>query len=164
MKSPSRDPEPLAHEPPEELQRAQEERLLKTWETQNGLRYWSSVNNTDVGLWYSGAAFCFFLFGGFLALLIRVQLALPGEHISLGGYLQSGLHPARVHHDVPFCRADLRGNLDSAAAADARRAGPAFPATLRLWFLELSDRRGLRLRFDTFSTRRQTAAGSCTRR
>ncbi|MGA7903821.1 MAG: cytochrome c oxidase subunit I [Terrimicrobiaceae bacterium] len=79
MKSPSRDPEPLAHEPPEELQRAQEERLLKTWETQNGLRYWSSVNNTDVGLWYSGAAFCFFLFGGFLALLIRVQLAYPGN-------------------------------------------------------------------------------------
>ena len=43
------------------------------------MRYWSSVNNTDVGLWYSGAAFCFFLFGGVLALLIRIQLAYPGN-------------------------------------------------------------------------------------
>jgi acyl-coenzyme A synthetase/AMP-(fatty) acid ligase len=31
--------EPLQHEPPKALQRAQEERLLKTWETPMGWRY-----------------------------------------------------------------------------------------------------------------------------
>jgi cytochrome c553 len=42
-----------------------------------GFRYWSSVNNSDVGIWYTGAAFFFFLFGGILALLLRLQLAVP---------------------------------------------------------------------------------------
>ena len=79
MKAASVDPEPLQHEPPKALQRAQEERLLKTWETPMGWRYWSAVNNTEVGLWYTATAFLFFLFGGVLALLIRIQLAVPGN-------------------------------------------------------------------------------------
>ena len=73
------DPEPLPHAPPVELQRAQEERLRKAWEPPKGWRYWSEVNNTEVGLWYSATAFLFFLFGGVLALLIRIQLAVPGN-------------------------------------------------------------------------------------
>ncbi|HEX6985978.1 MAG TPA: cytochrome c oxidase subunit I, partial [Planctomycetaceae bacterium] len=73
------DPEPLPEAPPEEVRRGQEERLLKAWETPGGLRYWSAVNNTEVGVWYTAAAFVFFLFGGVLALLIRVQLAFPGN-------------------------------------------------------------------------------------
>jgi len=52
-------------------------RLLKAWETPKGWRYWSAVNNTEVGLWYTICAFTFFLFGGCLALLMRVQLAFP---------------------------------------------------------------------------------------
>jgi cytochrome c oxidase subunit I+III len=75
----SGDAEPLPEAPPEELRRAQAERLLKTWETPRGWRYWSSVNNTDVGVWYTGLAFLFFLFAGVLALLMRVQLAVPGN-------------------------------------------------------------------------------------
>ncbi|MGH9323027.1 MAG: cytochrome c oxidase subunit I [Vicinamibacteria bacterium] len=71
------DAEPLPEAPPEEVLRAQEERLLRTWETPSGWRYWSSVNNTDVGLWYTGMAFFFFLFAGVLALLMRIQLAVP---------------------------------------------------------------------------------------
>jgi cytochrome c oxidase subunit I+III len=63
MKAAPIDPEPLPHEPPKALQRAQEERLLKTWETLKGWRYWSAVNNTEVGLWYTATAFLFFLFG-----------------------------------------------------------------------------------------------------
>ena len=77
MKSAPDDPEPLPHEPPLELQRAQEERLRKTWKTPEGWRYWSAVNNTEVGIWYTATAFLFFLFGGVLALLIRIQLAIP---------------------------------------------------------------------------------------
>src|SRR5688500_12907917 len=73
------DVEPLAHRPPPELRRAQEARLLKAWKVPQGWRYWSEVNNNGVGLWYTATAFLFFLFGGVLALLIRIQLAVPGN-------------------------------------------------------------------------------------
>lgn len=72
-----RDAQPLAEAPPKEVQRAQEERLLKIWETPGGWRYWSSVNNSDIGVWYTATAFVFFLFAGVLALLMRIQLAVP---------------------------------------------------------------------------------------
>jgi cytochrome c oxidase subunit I+III len=77
MKTTPGDPEPLGREPSVEDRRAQEGRLLKAWTTPIGWRYWSEVNNTQVGLWYTATAFLFFLFGGVLALLIRIQLALP---------------------------------------------------------------------------------------
>ncbi|MDO8534268.1 MAG: cbb3-type cytochrome c oxidase subunit I, partial [Xanthobacteraceae bacterium] len=73
------DQEPLKHEPPAELRLAQEERLLEAWRTPKGWRYWSEVNNTEVGLWYTATAFAFLLFGGVLALMIRIQLAVPGN-------------------------------------------------------------------------------------
>ena len=72
------DPEP-APPAPEHVQRAQAERLLNTWATPTGWRYWSSVNNQQVGLWYTAITFVFFLFGGALALLMRVQLAYPNN-------------------------------------------------------------------------------------
>jgi len=71
------DPEPLARAPSAEVRHAQEERLLNAWATPIGWRYWSEVNNTRVGLWYTVAACGFFLFGGILALLMRIQLAVP---------------------------------------------------------------------------------------
>ena len=77
MNDQGRDPEPLKDEPPLELQRAQEDRLRRTWKSPEGWRYWSDVNNTTVGIWYTATAFLFFLFGGVLALLIRIQLAVP---------------------------------------------------------------------------------------
>jgi cytochrome c oxidase subunit I+III len=70
---------PLAEAPPEEVQRAQAERLLKAWKTPTGWRYWSAVNNTQVGLWYTAMTFFFLLFGGVLALLLRIQLAVPNN-------------------------------------------------------------------------------------
>ena len=73
------DAEPLADAPSASLRRAQEERLLATWQTPRGWRYWSSVNNSDVGLWYTAMAFIFFLFAGVLALLMRIQLAVPNN-------------------------------------------------------------------------------------
>jgi cytochrome c oxidase subunit I len=63
--------------PDPELFRAQERRLDKAWETPRGWRYWSAVNNAQVGIWYTAAAFFFFLFAGALGLLIRAQLAVP---------------------------------------------------------------------------------------
>lgn len=76
---PPSDVEPLAQAPPLELQRAQEERLRKAWRLPQGWRYWSAVNNTVVGVWYTATAFLFFLYGGVLSLLIRIQLAVPGN-------------------------------------------------------------------------------------
>lgn len=75
----SSDPQPLDQPPGAELQRAQQERLLEVWKIPRGWRYWSAVNNIQVGQWYTVAAFCFFLFAGVLALLMRLQLAVPGN-------------------------------------------------------------------------------------
>ncbi|MDB5550478.1 MAG: cytochrome [Rhizobium sp.] len=62
---------------PEDERKAQEERLRAVWVSPKGWRYWTSVNNTQIGLWYGTAAMIFMLFGGVLALLMRVQLAVP---------------------------------------------------------------------------------------
>jgi cytochrome c oxidase subunit I+III len=59
--------------------RAQEARLLEVWAAPKGWRYWSAVNNTEVGLWYTVATFVFFLAAGVLALLMRYQLAVPNH-------------------------------------------------------------------------------------
>src|SRR3546814_9467968 len=56
---------------------AEAERLEKVWESPKGWCYWSDVNNSEVGLWYTLTAFGFLLFGGVLALLMRTQLAVP---------------------------------------------------------------------------------------
>lgn len=89
MTPPHHDPEPLADEPPKELQRAQEDRLRKAWKTPQGWRYWSAVNNTEVGVWYTATAFLFFLFGGILALLMRIQLSVPeNDFLSADRYNQ----------------------------------------------------------------------------
>ena len=59
----------------------QEERLRKTWETPKGIRYWTSVNNSEIGLWYGVTAFFFMLFAGLLGLLMRAQLATPNNDL-----------------------------------------------------------------------------------
>ena len=81
-------PEPAAAAP-EPVRRAQAERLREAWRTPTGWRYWSATNNTQVGLWYTSAALGFFLFGGVLALLMRIQLAVPeNEFLSADLYNQ----------------------------------------------------------------------------
>jgi len=52
-------------------------RLLEAWKAPPGWRYWSAVNNSEVGVWYTLTTFSFFLFAGVLALLMRTQLAVP---------------------------------------------------------------------------------------
>ena len=54
-------------------------RLDAAWQAPTGWRHWSAVNNTIVGRWYTATAIAFFLFAGLLALLMRLQLALPGN-------------------------------------------------------------------------------------
>ncbi len=73
--------EPIVYRDPQDEARAkgQAERLAAAWKTPTGWRYWSAVNNTEVGLWYTGVSFLFFLFAGVLAMLIRAQLAVPNN-------------------------------------------------------------------------------------
>ena len=49
--------DPMPHGDP-----AQAERLRAAWRTPTGWRYWSSVNNSQVGQWYTASAIVFFLF------------------------------------------------------------------------------------------------------
>ena len=67
----------VPRDPSKEEREAQEAQLRAVWRTPSGWRYWTSVNNTNIGLWYGSAAFLFMLFAGVLALLMRVQLAVP---------------------------------------------------------------------------------------
>ncbi len=53
--------------------------LEAVWKGPKGWRIVSDVNNTVIGLFYIATAFLFFLLAGILALLIRLQLAVPGN-------------------------------------------------------------------------------------
>jgi cytochrome c oxidase subunit 1/cytochrome c oxidase subunit I+III len=64
-----------------EWQRASAGRLRAAWKKPTGWRYWSAVNNSEVGRWYSLTAFFFMLCAGVLALLMRVQLAVPDNDL-----------------------------------------------------------------------------------
>ncbi|MCV3241766.1 cytochrome c oxidase subunit I [Mesorhizobium sp. ZC-5] len=60
---------------------AQAERLRAVWANPTGWRYWTTVNNTQIGLWYASTAFAFMLFAGVLALIVRAQLAVPDNDL-----------------------------------------------------------------------------------
>lgn len=62
--------------PPDELAR-----LEAVWKPPRGWRRLAAVNNTVVGLWYIGASLLFLVLGGLLALVMRVQLAVPNNDL-----------------------------------------------------------------------------------
>lgn len=53
--------------------------LKRLWRAPRGLRFLTVINNSYIGVFYVGAAFLFFLLAGVLALLMRVQLAVPAN-------------------------------------------------------------------------------------
>jgi cytochrome c oxidase subunit I+III len=55
--------------------------LEAIWQPPSGLRFLTVVNNNYVGLFYVATAFLFFLLAGVLALLMRTQLAVPGNDL-----------------------------------------------------------------------------------
>jgi cytochrome c oxidase subunit I+III len=60
------------------IRAAQEDRLRVVWQPPKGLFLrWSDTNNSAVGSWYTLTAFAMMLFAGVLALVMRVQLAVP---------------------------------------------------------------------------------------
>ncbi|MDX1655528.1 MAG: cytochrome c oxidase subunit I, partial [Candidatus Competibacteraceae bacterium] len=63
--------------------------MLKVWAAPKGIAAVTAVNNTEIGLWYTLATFAFLLLGGILALLMRVQLAVPeNDFLSMELYNQ----------------------------------------------------------------------------
>ncbi len=64
---------------PNPLPRPKEElaELERVWQPPSGFGIVTAVNNTYIGIYYVGTAVLFFLLAGILALLMRVQLALP---------------------------------------------------------------------------------------
>src|SRR5687768_15339129 len=78
--------EPTAQRPtelPNSLPRPADEleQLQRVWRRPRGWWSLTQVNNTAVGLWYIGAALLFLLLGGILALIMRTQLAVPGNDL-----------------------------------------------------------------------------------
>lgn len=65
-----------AERPPQEL-----EELERIWCAPKGWALLTAVNNNYVGFFYVATAFLFFLLAGILALVMRVQLALPLQGI-----------------------------------------------------------------------------------
>ena len=55
------------------------EALRKAWEPPKGWRRLTAVNNSQIGIYYLATALLFFVGAGVLALLMRVQLAVPGN-------------------------------------------------------------------------------------
>lgn len=51
--------------------------LKRVWAPPKGWRTITAVNNTQIGIFYIGTAFLFFILAGILALLMRTQLAVP---------------------------------------------------------------------------------------
>ncbi len=68
---------------PHDLPRPADElpRLEKAWSVPTGWRILTAVNNSYIGVFYIGAALLFFVLAGVLALLMRLQLAVPGAGI-----------------------------------------------------------------------------------
>jgi len=79
MTPPAPLPTQLPTELPNPLPRPDDElaRLEAAWKPPSGWKLLSAVNNTHIGLFYIATAFAFFVAAGILALLMRIQLAVP---------------------------------------------------------------------------------------
>lgn len=68
-------------EPPNDVSRpaGEAQTLKRIWTPPQGWRAITAVNNLQIGLFYVGTAFLFFLAAGVLALLMRLQLAVPSN-------------------------------------------------------------------------------------
>lgn len=67
--------------PKDPVRKGQEDRLHRAWKLPPGWKYWSEVNNSEVGLWYTLTSLGFFFFAGVLALIMRTQLAAPENNL-----------------------------------------------------------------------------------
>ena len=59
--------------------------LQRAWKPPSGWRRLSAVNNSHIGVYYLATALLFFVLAGVLALVMRTQLALPGNSVVEAG-------------------------------------------------------------------------------
>ncbi|MET3493348.1 heme/copper-type cytochrome/quinol oxidase subunit 1 [Variovorax boronicumulans] len=57
------------------------EALERAWRAPRGWRLLSAVNNTHIGVFYIATAMLFFVLAGILGLMMRAQLAVPGNDL-----------------------------------------------------------------------------------
>ena len=113
------------------------------WADKPGIIGWlSTVDHKRVGRRFIATGFAFFVLGGILARLMRVQLARPESTLIGPDLLQPAFHDARHDDDVPVRRADDAGDGRLFRAADDRRAQHRVPADERICVLGLPVRRG----------------------
>ena len=67
--------------PRDAVARDELQQLENIWRPPSGLRFLTVVNNSYIGVFYVGTAFLFFLLAGILALIMRTQLAVPGNDL-----------------------------------------------------------------------------------
>ncbi len=73
--------QPATNDLPSSLPRPAGElaQLERAWKPASGWRYFSRVNNTQIGVLYIATALIFFVLAGVLALIMRTQLAVPNN-------------------------------------------------------------------------------------
>ena len=98
------------------------------------LGWLTTTDHKEIGLRFIKTAFVFFLLGGVLALLMRLQLARAEEHADRAGPLQPVLHDARHDDDVPLRRAGDGGDGPLPRAADGRARNVAFPRLMNFGY------------------------------
>ena len=59
----------------------EEDALRRVWRLPPGIARLTAVNNSSVGVWYIATALLFFLIAGVLALVMRLQLAVPDNDL-----------------------------------------------------------------------------------
>ncbi len=72
---------------PEDSPRSRDDvaELSRIWAAPSGFKVITAVNNSIIGLFYIGTALLFLLAAGCLALLMRIQLAVPENDFLVGG-------------------------------------------------------------------------------
>ena len=66
----------------------------------------TTVDHKKIGMLYRMTAMFFFLVGGIEALLIRLQLAQPNQHVFSADTYNAAVHDARHDDDLPRRHAD----------------------------------------------------------
>jgi hypothetical protein len=97
--------------------------LEQTWQPPRGFfRWFTHVHHQSISKRYIITAFVFFLLGGILALLMRLQLAHP-EQTLLGPDLYNQIFTiAWQHHDVSVCGSRYGGHGGLSHPAYGRHA------------------------------------------
>jgi cytochrome c oxidase subunit I+III len=72
---------PVALPNPGPRPREEHDELRRIWTPPGGLRFLTAINNNYVGVAYVATAFLFFVLAGVLALIMRAQLAVPGNDL-----------------------------------------------------------------------------------